>query len=355
MGRINHSYIFYGPSGTGKTTLARIFGSALNCRVSTLVCSECGEPQFQCPSGIVCANGHGDAPGINGAIEKPCASCDACRDIIECRSQYVVEIDAATDRSVELVEELQRVIQQAVPDNSYRVIVLDEAHQFTPKAWSAFLKTIEEPPPRNIFIFATTVLDKIPETIRTRSLEFTFASLTDAEVIESLVRAGSGPTVAKIIAKAADGCARTAMHMLDRVELLLEAASQVGEEVDLSEIEQLVGGVDSDSAKRLADALISRDFTYFIEIIDHVTQNGLTYGEIATAILKIGRDLLAVKLGWDGETASGLEAASIRKNIGDVDEDYLEKVFRVFADLVNSRLMGTRDGLEVAYVKLIHG
>ncbi len=189
--RISHAYLFSGMRGVGKTTVARILAKALNCQA-------------------------GPAP-------EPCNQCDLCQAINEDRLIDFIEIDGASNRGIEDVKTLRDSVQYEPMHSRYRVIIIDEVHQLSRDAFNALLKTLEEPPTRTIFIFATTEFHKVPRTIISRCQHFVFKRLSAEDIASHLkyIAGREGLTVSpyslKLIAEAADGSLRDAETLLDQV------------------------------------------------------------------------------------------------------------------------------------------
>src|SRR5437588_7139245 len=190
--RLAHAFVFAGPRGVGKTTTARILARALNC--------------------------------VNGPTADPCGKCDACVEIAEGRDIDVLEIDAATHTGIDNVREVIISGLAIVPvRNRYKIFIIDEVHQLSTPSFNALLKSIEEPPPHVVFMMATTELDKIPETVLSRSQVYEFRTISSKMIAEQLRTIVDAETISvtddslALIARAADGSMRDAQSMLDQV------------------------------------------------------------------------------------------------------------------------------------------
>src|SRR5262245_5297716 len=191
-GRLAHAFVFAGPRGVGKTTSARILARALNC--------------------------------INGPTADPCGVCDACIEIAEGRDIDVLEIDAATHTQVDNVREvIISGLAIAPVRNRYKIFIIDEVHQLSNSSFNALLKSIEEPPPHVVFMMATTELDKIPETVLSRSQVYEFRTIGTRAIAEQLRRIADAEGIAiddaalQLVARDADGSMRDAQSKLDQV------------------------------------------------------------------------------------------------------------------------------------------
>ena len=243
LGRIAHSYVFYGPRGCGKTTIARILAMALNCH----------HPK-------------------DGA---PCGKCPSCVEITECKSLDVIEIDAASNTGVDKVRSV--IIEQvsfAPSRDKYKIYILDEVHMLSTGAFNALLKTVEEPPAHVVFIMATTEQNKVPATILSRSQCFRFRPISEADIISRLKevtaseKIKSEPEALRLIARSAGGALRDALTMLDR------AASFGRGEVNTEVISELLGHPGSELVNSMALALVNRDAAGLHSAFDRLNAEG---------------------------------------------------------------------------------
>ena len=208
-GRLAHAFLFSGPRGVGKTTTARILAKALNCD--------------------------------QGPTPTPCGKCDSCIETAAGTAVDVVEIDGASNRGIEHIRELREAVKYAPVGGKYKVYVIDEVHMLTNEAFNALLKTLEEPPPHVIFIFATTEPQKIPATIHSRCQRYGFKRVAVHEIIERLrtIAAAERITISDLglarIARAAEGSMRDSLSLLD------QAVSYSGLEIKDEELQATLG------------------------------------------------------------------------------------------------------------------
>ena len=269
-GRIAQAYLFSGIRGVGKTTVARVFAKALNCEL--------------------------------GPEQGPCNACATCREISAGADLDVLEIDAATYSKVEQVRELAESLKYGPTRDRYKVVVLDEVHRLSRQAFDALLKIIEEPPPRLVFIFATTEIDAVPATILSRCQEYHFRRVPAPEVaahLAEICRAegiAASPRPLRLLARAGEGSVRDAVALLD--QLATFGKGRVEEE----EAARLVGGLDLALFARLLDAILAGDSPAVALLAREVEAAGWDPRQVYAHFLAFCRDALHLALGGEAAT-----------------------------------------------------
>jgi DNA polymerase-3 subunit gamma/tau len=263
LGQLRQAYLFAGPRGTGKTSMARILAKALNCEA--------------------------------GPTPTPDKVCHACVAIANGTSLDVIEMDAASQRGIDDIREIrERVILQPA-EGRYKVYILDEAHQLTDAAWNALLKLIEEPPPHLVFVFCTTDLAKVLPTVRSRCQTFVFARPRLPELVRVLRRIADAEKIEvpdaalALIARGARGSFRDAVSTLDQL------ASATGNTIDVQSVLQLLGAVEEDALFRLCDAIVDRDTAGALAFLEELAEQGQDLGRLVTDLLEHLRHLLLVQ------------------------------------------------------------
>lgn len=241
-GNISHAYLFSGTRGTGKTSAAKVFARAINC--------------------------------LNPKDGEPCNECDVCKGILNGTITDVIEMDAASNNSVENIRQIRQEVVYATVDVKYRVYIIDEVHMLTTSAFNALLKTLEEPPENVVFILATTEQHKIPVTILSRCLKFDFNRLTEEDLYKRIKFVLDSENVkyedeaCKYIATLADGAARDALSILDR------CISEMDDVLKYEDIQNIVGAIDKKIINQIVDNILDYDSLNALSAVDEVIKKG---------------------------------------------------------------------------------
>lgn len=259
-GSIPHSFIFAGTRGIGKTTVARIFAKAINCEKLTI----------------------GDA----------CGKCTNCLAIEQEQTVDIVEIDGASNNGVDEIRDLRDKCAFLPQNLKYKVYIIDEVHMLTTAAFNALLKTLEEPPKHVVFILATTEPHKIPKTIRSRCMNFSFLTLTEAEIEGQIIEVAKKEKItlekeaASLIAKKAEGAMRDALVLLDK------AVAYAGEKIDKETVLEIIGGVDEDEILKIINSLDNADLANAVAMLDSLIKAGKSENSIIDAFIENFKQIL---------------------------------------------------------------
>ncbi len=261
--KVRQAYLFAGPRGTGKTSMARILAKALNC--------------------------------AQGPTPTPDKVCHACVAIANGTSLDVVEMDAASQRGIDDIREIRERVVLQPAEGRYKVYILDEAHQLTDAAWNALLKLIEEPPPHLVFIFCTTDLSKVLPTVRSRCQTFVFQRPRLPELVTKLRRIADAdgidaPDAAlALIARGARGAYRDAESILDQL------AAATGAKITVQDVLQMLGTVEEEALFRIGDLVVDGDTAGALTYLEELAENGQDLGRLVTDLLEHLRHLMLVQ------------------------------------------------------------
>ena len=302
MDRVAHAYLFSGTRGVGKTTTARLLAKALNCE--------------------------------QGPTPEPCDQCNFCREIRDGYSVDVLEIDGASNRGINEVRDLIENVQYSTSACRFKIYIIDEVHMLTKEAFNALLKTLEEPPPQVVFIFATTELIKIPETILSRCQCFEFKPLTQQQIIGQLkaICEHDGiridPHSLEEIAKNGAGSMRDAQSLLDQV------IAFCGTEIEPGAVESVLGVVGQDALASFVDCVIQKDAAGLLEQVKEVIEHGKDLGYFCRDLIEYLRNLMLVKVAANAESLlSGqtIHLDTLKKQAASFEADELHQMFQVLS------------------------
>ena len=324
--RIAHGYIFSGQRGTGKTTIARILARCVNC--------------------------------VEGPTTKPCGVCANCLEAASGGGMNVIEIDAASNRGIDNMRELNQSVRQRPASARYKVFIIDEAHQITTDAFNALLKTIEEPPEWVIFMLCTTEAHKIPATIASRCQHFSFRSVDFDELVARIgwicEQEGieASPEALAVLAQAGEGSVRDSLSALD------QAIACCGQKLEAEEVRALLGAFSLEALHQVTEALDTTDSARMLGIVDELERNGRNLQHFSRELARYFRNLLVARIAG-ADTRLVAASPDERRRMAEIaarfsEEDltrYLQIALDLFSDLQAS--LQPRFHLEIGLLKLV--
>ena len=303
QGRIAHAYLFSGPRGVGKTSTARILAKALNCK--------------------------------DGPTSTPCGLCASCVSITDGYSVDVMEIDGASNNSVNDIRDLRERVKYAPSGGRFKVYIIDESHMLSDAAFNALLKTLEEPPPHVVFVLATTAPKKIPPTVLSRCQHLPFRRIPGQKIKESLKKISdieginiSGPAL-ELIVRAADGSLRDSLTILDQL-------SSFSSDIKDSDVKDLIGIAEFGLLSQISVALIEGRREEILKTVEELTESGTDIKSFTKELVQFFRDLLVATVIKKPE-----EALDLSKEEMDVIKDIISRTSEDHLTLILSELMKT--------------
>ncbi len=251
----SHAYIFCGPRGIGKTSVARIMAKAVNCK--------------------------------NPKDGNPCNRCEACKSINEQTALDIIEIDAASNRGIDEIRDLREKVKFSPSELKYKVFIIDEVHMLTKEAFNALLKTLEEPPEHALFIMATTEIHKIPATVISRCQRFDFQRISDTELIKGLTNIAKKEEIeiddeaTSVIVRASEGGFRDAISILDQISTHTGSKKKIGKD----DIAGLLGLVGSDKIEKLFNMIETSEKKNALDFLSELLEQGADIGQLTKGLL----------------------------------------------------------------------
>lgn len=298
--RVGHSYLFAGPRGVGKTSVARILAKALNCE--------------------------------NDVVENPCNECETCKAITKGSAVDVIEIDGASNRGIDEIRALRESVVYNPSSARYKVYIIDEVHMLTKEAFNALLKTLEEPPSHVVFIFATTEPERVPKTVLSRCQRFDFRMLTEKEIftkLNSLTKLESinaDEESLRLIAARAEGSIRDAEGMLDQLVSYAEG------QITANDVKEVFGFIGKEVYIKLFLGISGRNEKVIIEVIEDVIQRGYDIREFIYGWLKFIQRLLLYNLDIPDPTSVEINK-ELQKLAKSVSSEFLTAVLNLSTNM----------------------
>jgi len=317
LNKISHAYLFAGPRGTGKTSMARLFAKTINCL----------------------------NPKIKNEDIEPCNKCQNCLDFNSLKAVDLIEIDAASNRGIDEIREIRDGIKFSPIKEKYKIFILDEAHQLSKEAFNALLKTLEEPPAHAVFILATTEIHKMIPTIISRCQRFDFRKLTMEEIVKRLEFICQKENIKidkkalELIALNSQGAMRDAESLLDQV-LTYAGVMKENETIKVEDIKDLLGIVDINLISQFVDLLIEKKASEAVFFINNIFEKGYDLNEFIKSLISYLRQVMIMKINPEiiNPIIIGLtkeEQEKIRIQASKFKEEELKNILNIFLNAEN--------------------
>ena len=321
--RVAHAFLFTGSRGVGKTSTARIFAKALNCK---------------------------EAP-----CEEPCNTCVSCREITEGHSMDVIEIDGASNRGINEIREVLDAVRYAPSRDRYKIYIIDEVHMLTTEAFNALLKTLEEPPPHVVFIFATTDPNKIPITIVSRCQRYDFKRIHEDDLAGHLGHIAQAEGIQfeesalRLIARTARGGVRDALSAMDQIIAFAE------QPVTGERAAEVLGVASRETLMKMGESVIRQDVDGALACIEKVDHYGQNLSQFAFDLLEFWRDVTVLAASPNAPVElNASEKAKVRELLPLAGFDRLQRIFQIWYQTSETlpKSLSPRLVMEMATVKM---
>jgi len=313
LGRIPHAFLFSGPRGVGKTTIARILAKAVNCK--------------------------------NLKDAEPCNKCEICAEINNGRCLDLIEIDAASTRGIDDIRELREKIKFPPSKAKYKVFIIDEVHMLTREAFNALLKSLEEPPAHVIFILCTTEVFRIPATVISRCLRFDFRKINVKGIAERLQKitksekAKISPEALLFISQESEGSQRDAESLLERVISLGDRS------ISLAEVKEILGVTGIKNIADFVDLLIKKDSGQAINLINKLLQDGFDLHKFTLELEEYLRRMLLIKILTKDKTSFDKKSLTSISDLSGFTDEQMDKIFEQSKNFLTSSLIANLIGI----------
>ncbi len=304
--RVAQAYLFSGMRGIGKTTAARILAKALNCTAQ------------------------------DGPTTTPCNKCDSCHQIDNDRSVDVLEIDGASTRTIDTIDPIRETAKYRAINSRYKIIIIDEVHMLSPTSFNALLKTLEEPPPSTIFIFATTEFHKLPATIVSRCQHFEFKKITHKDLINHMLYMTKKEKIIisdlglALIADAAGGSMRDAQSLLD------QAVAFSGDSISDEDLKEILGTISSELLFQFSEAILTEKTEQIFILVEKIMEKGYDLRKFFKELIKHFRILLVIKSSQKPGDILGLNEEDLKLYAGGAKDFSAEDILRYLTAMQQS-------------------